>query len=211
MEHFLGKEEAVRSIRTGSPLITSSLKDFRVRLVPLKEIRHLYETGHYLHRVRVGRQLNYAIEKNGKLFGAICYALPMMRTGYCGIDISKMIEFARLYLIENIAGLAVYAISATLRKIKKDWTQQFPSAAEPCLIVSWHDTTLHIGTVYKAANFLFYRNTERPRKRGMRYGETWAGPRKLTQDYAHVKGIWFFALDVVTRNYLYTLPDNKSV
>jgi hypothetical protein len=177
------------------------LKEFRLRLCHLKEVRSLYEEGHYLHRVRVGRQLNYAIEKDGILYGAICFALPMMRNGYLGFTSTQMVEFARLYLTENVPGLAVYSIGVALRLIRKDWIVAFPSAEIPLVVVSWHDTWMHLGTVYKAANFEFYKNTARPRKRGMRR-DKWPGVRELTPDYTHVKGIWLYPLPPTSRKSL---------
>ncbi len=191
----------------GGSTPTSSLHLYRVRLVPLKEVRHLYVDGHYLHRARVGRQLNYAIERDGKLCGAICYALPMMRTGYLGFSSNEMLEFARLYLINNVKGLAVYSIAASLRLVRKDWIAAFPAAPQPRIVVSWHDTVRHQGTVYKAANFVFFKLTK-PRKRGpMRYAKETAqfkGTRGYTQDDAHVKGTWLYPLDAATRKLIKT-------
>ena len=172
---------------------------FTVELVELKAVRHLYEDGHYLHRARVGRQLNYVIKRRGDIVGAICYALPMMRTGYFGLSSNQMLEFARLYLIENVGGLAVWAIAQTLRRVGADWRQRFSEAPAPQIVVSWHDTVHHHGTVYKASNFRFYKLTK-PRKRGpSKYGANFAGARTYTQDDAHVKGTWVYPLSKAAR------------
>lgn len=176
-----------------------SADNFTVDLVELKAVRRLYEDGHYLHRARVGRQLNYAIRRRGEIVGAICYALPMMRTGYFGLSSNQMLEFARLYLVENIGGLAVWAIAQTLRRVAKDWNQRFGEAPAPQIVVSWHDTVRHHGTVYKASNFRFYKLTK-PRKRGpSKYGANFAGARTYTQDDAHIKGTWVYPLSKAAR------------
>ena len=179
---------------------------FSVELSELKEVRHLYEGGHYLRRARVGRQLNYAVRKDSAVVGAICYALPMMRTGYFGLSSNQMLEFARLYLTENTHGLAVWAIAQTLRRVAHDWKSRFAEAVAPEVVVSWHDTVRHQGTVYKAANFHFYRLTK-PRKRGpSKYGSKFAGARTYTQDDAHVKGTWVYPL---TKSARILMPTNK--
>lgn len=125
----------------------------------------------------------------------------MMRTGYLGLSSNEMLEFARLYLVENVPGLAVYSIAASLRFVVRDWKVAFPTAPIPRVVVSWHDTVHHKGTVYKASNFVFYRLTK-PRKRGpMRYtkkregNKGFEGGRTYTQDDAHVKGTWLYPLD----------------
>lgn len=188
-----------------------------IELCPLSDVRALYENGHYLRRVRVGRQLNYAIDIDGRLAGAICYALPMMRTGYLGLSSNEMIEFARLFLVRNAPGLAVFSIAHTLRRVKNDWLTMYPLAPSPRLVVSYHDTALHSGTVYKAANFYFYRLT-RPRKRGPnryvkdRVGNSgFEGARSYTVEDSRVKGTWLYPLDKRMRRVLMKLPvDNRT-
>lgn len=177
----------------------SAFSEYEIELVPLKHVRHLFEQGHYLKRAHVGRQVNYALTKNGCLVGAICYALPMMKTGYLSYNSNQMAELARLYLVDNVKGLAVWFMAATMRRIKKDWAELFPIAIPVEILVSWHDTVRHKGTVYKAANFTFLKFTK-PRKRGKnRYGDNFKGTRTYTQDDANIKGAWVFPLSKSAR------------
>jgi hypothetical protein len=132
----------------------------------------------------------------------------MMRTGDIGFTSNQMLEFARLFLVENVPGLAVWAIAQTLRRVEKDWVTAFPQAVKPALVVSWHDTHHHQGTVYKAASFMFYRTTK-PRKRGKnRYGTNFKGTREYTQEDAHVKGTWVFPLNRKCRKLLISILPN---
>ncbi|MFM8792121.1 MAG: hypothetical protein ACKOFX_06505 [Solirubrobacterales bacterium] len=49
--------------------------------------------------------------------------------------------------------IASASISKSLRRIRADWHGKYPHLPEIQAVVSWADTTLHRGTVYKAANF----------------------------------------------------------
>lgn len=171
---------------------------YRLVHVPLSEVRALWVDGHYLGRARVGRQVNYAVKdlKTGLTVGAICYALPMMKLGYFGYRSTQMVELARLYLVDNVPNLAVWTIGTSLRLIPKDWRRLFPTADVPEVAVSWHDTVRHKGTIYRAANFRFYKLTK-PRKRGPSRGSKgvqFAGTGTYTQDDAHAKGTWVYPL-----------------
>lgn len=175
--------------------------DFELRIVELRNVRHLYENFHYLGRARVGRQINYGIYRkhDDYLIGAICYALPMLRVGYFDYKSTEMVEFARLYLVENIKGLAVWSIAQSLQRIVTDWTEKFPLADKPQIVISYHDTVYHLGTIYKAANFIFYRNTKPIRRGKNRYGTNFKGTRDYTSDYSHIKGTWIYPLNKKAR------------
>ena len=164
----------------------------QVQLVSTEQARYALEKFHYLHRARVGRQLNYAILIDGMVDGVITYAYPMMSAPLEGVPSDELIEFARLYLNQNIPHTATCAIGKTLRHIKYDWMKSFPDSKIPRLVVSWSDTEYHKGTIYKAANFKWLRRTN-----GTPHGNkatSKRGQRDQHSDYSHDKDCWIYWL-----------------
>lgn len=161
-----------------------------VELISLAQARHTLEKLHYLHRVRTGRQLNYAVLIDGVVDGVITYALPKLITSLDGVPQENIIEFARLFLGQNIPHTATCAIGKTLKRVRQDWKQSFPGAPMPELVVSWSDTEYHKGTVYKASNFAWLRCS-----RGHGPGNNKTGnPRQRIAhgDYSHDKDCWIY-------------------
>lgn len=161
-----------------------------VELITLAQARHTLEKFHYLHRVRTGRQLNYAVLIDGVVDGVITYALPRMSDGLAGVPATELVEFARLFLMQNIPHTATCAIGKSLRRVRQDWVRSFPEAMTPRLVVSWSDTQYHKGTIYKAANFVWF-----SRSRGASHG-AWNTPnhgKRNTHkcDY-HDKDCWIY-------------------
>lgn len=164
----------------------------QIEIVSLAQARYTLETFHYLHRARVGRQINYAVFIDGVIDGVITYAYPMMSVPVMDVPSDELIEFARLFLKQNIPHTATCAIGKSLKRIKRDWLTLFPDAKPPRLIVSWSDTEYHKGTIYKAANFDWVKRTKgKPpgNKAGSKRGE-----RSQHGDYSHDKDCWVYWL-----------------
>ena len=165
-----------------------------VQLISTADARQVLERYHYLHRARVGRQLNYAILIDGIVDGVITYAYPMMSASIDGVPSDETIEFARLYLASNIPHTATCAIGKTLRRVVSDWMREFPDSKKPKMVVSWSDTEYHKGTIYKAANFKWLRRT-----RGQPPGNkanSKRGMREQHGDYSHDKDCWIYRFSV---------------
>ena len=145
-----------------------------------------------MHRCRTGRQINYAVLIDGMVDGVITFAYPMTSAPIAGVPSDELLEFARLYLHQNIPHTATCAIGKTLKRIKGDWMKLYPDAKVPSLIVSWSDTEYHKGTVYKAANFQWLRKTK-----GQPPGNSATskrGARAQHGDYSHDKDCWIYLL-----------------
>ena len=172
---------------------TGKLKN-RVQIKPVElwQARYMLESFHYLHRTRTGRQINYAVIIDGVIDGVITYAYPMMSTPLNGVPSDEMLEFARLYLHQNIPHTASCAIGKSLRVIKKDWALKFPDAKPVKMIVSWSDTTRHAGTVYKASNFEWLKLSNT--KGGRNTVTSKRGARPKHDDYSHAKDCWIYQL-----------------
>lgn len=162
-----------------------------VALVTVAEARHALETFHYLHRCRTGRQLNYAVYIDGMIDGVVTYAYPMMSAPLDGVPSDELLEFARLYLHSNIPHTATCAIGKTLKRIRQDWAMRFPDAKPVRLVVSWSDTEYHKGTIYKAANFHWFRKSLSAMP-GNRKPPPNRASRPKHEDYKHDKDCWIY-------------------
>jgi len=164
----------------------------QVQIITVAQARYALEKFHYLHRTRVGRQINYAVLIDGVVDGVITYAYPMMSAPLNGVPADELIEFARLYLAQNIPHSATCAIGKTIKRVKSDWLRLFPDAKPPRLVVSWSDTEYHKGTIYKAANFTHLKRTKgqpHGNKAGSKRGE-----RAKHGDYSHDKDCWIYSI-----------------
>lgn len=163
-----------------------------VQVITTAQARYALETFHYLHRARVGRQVNYAVLIDGIVDGIITYAYPMMSASTEGVPSDEVIEFARMYLHQNIPHSATCAIGKTLKRVQADWLALFPASKSPRLVISWSDTEYHKGTIYKAANFKWLRRTK-----GQPHGnksDSKRGARQQHGDYSHNKDCWIYWL-----------------
>lgn len=149
---------------------------------------------HYLHRARVGRRLSYGIFIGTELEGVITYAYPMICSKICGVPSDEMLEFGRMFLRHNIPNMASRSISFTLKRVRADWIKKYPSAKEPKLIITWADTVVHRGTIYKASNFWYFRRTK-PRARGPNRNNAFVGGREMRADHWHPKDCYLYPLD----------------
>ncbi len=108
-----------------------------LQIVTTAEARNVLEQFHYLHRARVGRQINYAVMIDGITDGVITFAYPMVSVPIAGIPSDECVEFARLWLSKNIPHSASCAIGKALKRIVADWMRLFPDSKTPRLVVSW--------------------------------------------------------------------------
>lgn len=169
-----------------------------VQIVTTADARYMLETFHYLHRSRVGRQINYAVLIDGQVDGVITFAYPMMSAPLFEVPADELIEFARLYLHNNIPHTATCAIGKSLSRIKDDWMRSFPDSKVPRIVVSWSDTVYHKGTIYKASNFIAYRRTKAKARGKNRYANhdgNFSGKREMYQDSWHDKDCWIYPLN----------------
>lgn len=163
-----------------------------VEIIETNQARYMLETFHYLHRARVGRQINYAVLIDGIVDGVITFAYPMMSAPLLGVPSDELVEFARMYLHQNIPHSATCAIGKSLKRIKRDWALLFPDAKPIKLVVSWSDSVFHKGTIYKAANFRWVKRTT-AKIHGNKSGSK-RGGRVQHDDYNNDKDCWVYWL-----------------
>lgn len=153
--------------------------------------RHVLETYHYLHRVRTGCQIHYSVSIDWIVDGVITYAYPMTSASICDVPSDEMVEFARMYLHSNIPHVASCAIGKTVRRVASDWALRHPTQKPVRMVVSWSDTEYHVGTIYKAANFVWIRKSAGKAGAGGRR----PGYRHKRADFEHEKDCWVYFLD----------------
>ena len=172
---------------------TGKLK-YRIEIKPVElwQARYMLESFHYLQRVRTGRQINYAVIIDGVVDGVITYAYPMTSSPIDGVPSDELLEFARLYLHQNIPHSASCAIGKSLRTVKGDWARKYPDAKPVKMVVSWSDTTRHQGTVYKASNFCWLKRSKGAPP-GNKAGSK-RGMRAKHGDYSNEKDCWVYRL-----------------
>ncbi len=166
-----------------------------VEIITVAQARHTLEKFHYLHRCRTGRQINYAVLIDGVVDGVITFAYPPGAFTLLNLQPGQFIEFARMYLHQNIPHTATCAIGKSLKRIRRDWAMLYPCAPIPQLIVSWSDREYHKGTVYKAANFQWLRESMGASQGGLTKGNKRWGERGKYTDLAHVKDCWIYWLE----------------
>jgi hypothetical protein len=116
----------------------------------------------------------------------------MMSAPLLGVPSDELVEFARMFLYQNIPHSATCAIGKTVKRIKKDWALLFPDAKPLKLIVSWSDSVIHKGTIYKAANFYWVKQSK-GQPPGNKAGSK-RGAREKHDDYNHPKDCWVYWL-----------------
>ncbi len=142
-------------------------KRLTLEIAPLKESSLIIIHHHYLHRTRTMSQLPYWIFIDGIPVGVILYSIPRVSVPIDGIEPMKQLELARLWIHPSVQNLfyedrngkshslpvASCAMGKSLRRIKKDWEEKYPSLPEVDAIISWSDDKRHKGTIYKSSNF----------------------------------------------------------
>ena len=112
-------------------------------------------------------QFSYCICIDELQVGVISYSLPRISNQVNGIEPMKLLELARLWIHPSVQNLfyedrngkshslpvASCAMGKSLRRIKKDWEEKYPTLPEVDAIISWSDDVRHEGTIYKSCNF----------------------------------------------------------
>ena len=149
------------------PTFAKLSRRLTIEIAPLKESSLVIIHHHYLHRTRTMSQLPYWIFIDGIPVGVILYSLPRVNVPIDGIEPMKLLELARLWIHPSVQNqtfkdkngrthslpVASCAMGKSLRRIKKDWEQKYPTLPEVDAIVSWSDDVRHKGTIYKSSNF----------------------------------------------------------
>lgn len=161
-----------------------------VKIISLQLANYIFIKYHYLHRRRIMAQLAYGIYLDFSLVGALSFCYPMGSFTLHGCRPLEMLEFARMYLFKNLPHLATCSIGKALRRIKFDWSDKYSDKPLPRLIVSWSDNTRHVGTIYKASNFIEDAQT-RGGRNGRLYGQR---PQVNRPDFKHAKTRWIYWL-----------------
>lgn len=169
-------------------------KRVEVQLISVADARYTLEQLHYLRRCRTGRQLNYAVLIDGVVDGVITIAYPSGAITLLGLAPGEFVEFARLFLASNIPHSASCAIGKVMRRLAGDWLAAFPNATPPRLVVSWSDREYHKGTIYKAANFQWIKESPGAAAGGLRRGHKRWGERGRYADLGHIKDCWVYWL-----------------
>ena len=151
-----------------------------IQLVPAQTmaINQYVTERHYLHRGRTMAQFGYWVLPAGAaiagevepvmsglwalgstpILGAVHFAYPRASGRLYGYPTLELLELARLYLEplpdgSNPKNMASMVLGAALRRVQRDWQTRYPHMPQPKAVVSWADSTLHDGTIYRAANF----------------------------------------------------------
>ena len=147
---------------------------------------------HYLHRGRVMAQIAYGIFLDDVMTGVIIYAYPTFTERFKGYLPMEWLEFARLYLKDNIPHLASCSVGKSLRRIKRDWEMKYPDKPSVVGVVSYSDTTRHKGTIYKASNFIYDGKTKGHKELCYKKNE---GRKSTYEDLRHPKDRWIYWLN----------------
>jgi hypothetical protein len=136
-------------------------------VAPLKEATQVIVAKHYLHRGRTMAQVAYWVHLDDARVGVLLFALPRLSVRFQGYHPMELIELARVWIDPVAQGREVIdrsgrqhtlavtscAVGAGLRRIRSDWQLKYPHLPELRACVSWADVSLHVGTIYRAANF----------------------------------------------------------
>lgn len=112
-------------------------------------VKHYYLNNHYLHRTNgISDLYNFGLF-NGRneilgvaTFGKQGVAIPSDLKKY------KVLELRRFFLTENIPNLAIKFMGLMFK-----WLAKFTDYE---LILSYADTEHHVGTIYRASNFMLH-------------------------------------------------------
>jgi GNAT superfamily N-acetyltransferase len=151
---------------------------------------------HYLGKTRFVSQYRYGLFNEGELVGAVVYqplAAPNSATSAFGLprgNYKEFVEMSRLVLNPNLNGqnYGSMLIGKSLRFLKKEGIKA---------VLSYADSSRHLGMVYQASNFGYYGLTaqkcdyqmpdgsikQRGKTKGM--GGTWI-PRTRKHRYIYV-------------------------
>lgn len=125
---------------------------YKVIEVSFNEVKPFILNIHYAKRMPQVIY-KYGLFENDDLVGVATYGRPVnyrICEGICGIDNKdKVYELNRLVLLNNKYNEASILISKSMKLVP-----------QPSIILSYADTSRHIGTIYRACNFYFIGETE---------------------------------------------------
>ena len=158
-------------------------------------------------------QLSYWIRIDEIPVGVLLYSLPRVNVPIDGIEPMKLLELARMWIHPSVQNLnykdrngkshslsiASCAMGKSLRRIKKDWGEKYPTLPEVDAIVSWSDDVRHKGTIYRSSNF-----KETGKSGGNLHGTGTkrkdGGYYRLNKDFRHIKTRFLYKFDTTVRN-----------
>lgn len=141
-------------LKDSGSIPTSSLQ-FRIEQIKYKQAYELVSNYHYLGSKRFIGQYCFGIIENYELIGAIVYSplsVPNSATSFFGLprgNYPEFLEMSRLVLHPklNNTNAASKLISYSIKQLKKMGIKA---------VISYADSSRHIGTVYQASNFNYY-------------------------------------------------------
>ena len=200
--------ESFGRLQNFDPTIDKLSKRLTLEIAPLKESSLVIIHHHYLHRTRTMSQLPYWIFIDGIPVGVILYSLPRVNVPIDGIEPMKLLELARLWIHPSVQNktfkdksgrthslsVASCAMGKSLRRIKKDWEEKYPTLPEVDAIVSWSDDVRHKGTIYRSSNF-----SETGKSGGNLHGTGTkrkdGGYYRLNKDHRNIKTRFIYKFD----------------
>lgn len=139
---------------------TQTPKNYTVKILERKDVKDFIEKYHYSHNIN-GLMSNYCfgLFDNNTMIGAMIYGKMAMANQWKKYSVndnsnqSTIIELRRLVLIDNTAkNSESFFIAKTLKWLKNNTNVE--------VVVSYADPNYgHVGTVYKASNFVFLGKT----------------------------------------------------
>jgi len=140
---------------------------------------------HYLPRFRKNTKACFGVYYTGKLISVVIFAQPSYNTAINrhGLAASAVVELSRFVISDSYhtKNLASWALSRCIRLLRTRYR-------EIALIISFADPHFgHIGTIYKASNWIFDGNT----KPSYYYKDSYGGiiHKKVIWDHAQKFGI----------------------
>lgn len=129
-----------------------TVKDFKVEVATLQEVRPFIEKWHYSKSVNgVMHSHCFKLMRGDEMIGAMIYGRLAMAgvSNKYGCTHGELLELRRLCCIDDTPrNTESYFIGATLRWLKKN--------ANWKMVISYADTMYgHEGTIYKASNFTY--------------------------------------------------------
>lgn len=124
-------------------------------VIPDREARWFVAKYHYLHRALHMSQISYGLYRNGILDGVFTFGYPYLTKRMFGFHPLDYLEFARcVWMDKSDHNTGSRTIAAILRRVADDWLRKYPERTRPLLVVSYCDTSRHLGTLYRACNFI---------------------------------------------------------
>jgi hypothetical protein len=193
--------------------LTFQLVDDSLNLIPslqkfgkisYREAYKLVSAYHYLGDKRFIGQYCFGIIKDYQIIGAVVYSplsVPNSAQSAFGLprgNYSCFVEMSRLVLEPSLnhSNIASQFIAYSLRELKKKGIKA---------VISYADSSRHVGTIYQAANFNYYGLT--PPAKDFWYGGTVKHSRGKIK--RHLTGVW--KIRTKKHRYIYLLDKTQHV